>query len=88
MSWNISAQLTEASNEVYTHLIGGADMREYKYGKRMTHNEIQKQYDAENTVQIHLKLNSRTDADIIQKLSQVNAKQTYIKKLIRQDIGR
>lgn len=63
-------------------------MREYKYGKRMTHNEIQKQYDAENTVQIHLKLNSRTDADIIQKLSQVNAKQTYIKKLIRQDIGR
>ena len=43
-------------------------------------------YDAENTVQIKLKLNTRTDADIIQRLSEVDNKQGYIKGLIREDI--
>ena len=44
-------------------------------------------YDAQNTIQIHLKLNVNTDQDIIKKLESVESKQGYIKKLIREDIG-
>lgn len=36
-----------------------------------------------NTTHIGLKLNNRTDADIIHKLSQVDSKQGYIKEAIR-----
>lgn len=44
-------------------------------------------YDAENTVQIHLKLNRRTDADIIGALGEApEGKQGLIKRLIREDI--
>lgn len=42
-------------------------------------------YDAENTVQIKLKLNRKTDADIIERLAAVANKQGYIKALIRAD---
>jgi hypothetical protein len=35
-----------------------------------------------------LKLNDRTDADILEWLSQVGNKQGYIKDLIRKDIAR
>ena len=44
-------------------------------------------YDQNNTMQIKLKLNISTDADIIQKLHAVGNKQGYIKDLIRKDIG-
>ena len=44
-------------------------------------------YDADNTVQIKMKLNRRTDADIIEKLNKVANKQGYIKDLIRKDIS-
>lgn len=40
-------------------------------------------YDAKNTVQVKLKLNKKTDADIIKKLSEVPNKQGFIKDLIR-----
>lgn len=43
-------------------------------------------YDAKHTVQVHLKLNTKTDADIIQKLDEIENKQGYIKGLIREDI--
>ena len=43
-------------------------------------------YDAKNTKQIHLKLNVKTDSDILKKLDQVGNKQGYIKELIRKDI--
>lgn len=43
-------------------------------------------YDAAHTVQVHLKLNTGTDADILQRLDQVGSKQGYIKGLIRDDI--
>lgn len=43
-------------------------------------------YDAQNTIQIKLKLNTKTDADIIKKLAATDNKQGYIKKLIREDI--
>ena len=45
-------------------------------------------YDAANTTQIKLKLNYGTDADILQRLSEVKSKQGYIKELIRKDIGK
>lgn len=45
-------------------------------------------YDAKNTIQIKMKLNLTTDADIIEKLKEVENKQGYIKQLIRDDIGR
>ena len=44
-------------------------------------------YDGENTVQIKMKLNIKTDADILQRLSEVGNKQGYIKELIRKDIS-
>lgn len=43
-------------------------------------------YDAKATIQIKMKLNLTTDADIIEKLSSVDNKQGYIKSLIRADI--
>lgn len=43
-------------------------------------------YDAKATLQIKMKLNTKTDADIISKLDSVENKQGYIKALIRQDM--
>lgn len=43
-------------------------------------------YDLANTVQLKIKLNKNTDKDIIQRLSEVDQKATYIKSLIRQDM--
>lgn len=48
----------------------------------------QARYDADHTVQIHLKLNTKTDADILAQLDAVESKQGYIKLLIRDDIKR
>ena len=45
-------------------------------------------YEAKNTVQLHLKLNVKTDADILQRLDEVDSKQGYIKELIRRDIAK
>ena len=50
--------------------------------------KAQAKYDAENTKQIHLKLNCRTDADVIKALDSAESKQGYIKRLIRADISR
>ena len=40
-------------------------------------------YDAKNTVQVHIKLNKTTDADIIRILDSCGNKQGFIKDLIR-----
>lgn len=45
-------------------------------------------YDAKATMQIKMKLNKNTDADIIQKLESVDNKQGYIKALIRADLNK
>lgn len=45
-------------------------------------------YNKENTVQISLKLNRSTDADLIDSLNRVKNKQGYIKELIRRDIAK
>ena len=43
-------------------------------------------YDAANTVQIKLKFNRTTDADILEQLEKVGNRQGYIKRLIREDL--
>ena len=43
-------------------------------------------YDAAHTKQIHLKLNIKTDADILDHLAKQVSVQRYIKLLIRADI--
>lgn len=51
-----------------------------------------RKYDAANTKQIHLKLNLKSDADILERLEQMTetdeGMQGYIKRLIRADINR
>ena len=47
-----------------------------------------RKYDANNTVQFKMKLNIKTDSDILRKLDSVESKQGYIKNLIREDINR
>lgn len=58
----------------------------------MERNELritpQSRYDASHTVQIKMKLNRKTDADILAKLDAVGNKQGYIKRLIRADMER
>lgn len=44
-------------------------------------------YDAANTRQFKIKLNIRTDSDIIHALDNAGNIQGYIKRLIRQDIS-
>lgn len=50
--------------------------------------EAQEKYDKLNTIQIKLKLNKKTDEDILKKLDSVGNKQGYIKDLIREDINK
>ena len=45
-------------------------------------------YDKENTTQVRLKLNNKTDRDILDKLDAVPSKQGYIKALIRADLDK
>lgn len=47
----------------------------------------QAKYDAEHTTRLSLKLNTRTDQDIIRWLWDQKSKQGSIKRLIRQDIA-
>lgn len=48
----------------------------------------QAKYDKDNTVQLKLKLNKKTDKDIIARLAAADNMQGYIKELIRADILR
>lgn len=51
----------------------------------MTRDEIKKRYDEKNCIRISLKLNKKTDSDIIEKID-MNHKQRSIKELIREGI--
>lgn len=44
-------------------------------------------YDKENTRRIHVKLNNKTDADILAALEAQSSHTAYIKRLIRADIA-
>ena len=48
--------------------------------------DAQDRYDKENTIRMTIKLNKKTEADIIEQLASVERKQTYIKDLIRADM--
>lgn len=50
--------------------------------------ETQARYDAANTTQVKIKLNLKTDADILDKLAKQESKQGYIKALIRADMAK
>ncbi len=54
----------------------------------MPSKEATARWDAENAVQVKMKLNKNTDADILEQLENVKSKQGYIKKLIRYDLER
>lgn len=55
----------------------------------MNNSKLSRQkYDQMNTVQVKLKFNKKTDSDILKRLKEVPAKQTYIKQLIRADIAK
>lgn len=45
-------------------------------------------YNRENTTLVTLRLNHRTDADILAELERQDSKAGYIKRLIREDMGR
>lgn len=45
-------------------------------------------YDKNNTKPIMIKLNKKTDADILEQLEKIGNRQGYIKQLIREDIKR
>ena len=45
-------------------------------------------YDATHTKRLSLKLNLKTDKDILDKLDSVSSKQGYVKKLIRDDLAK
>ena len=65
---------------------------EVKMKKKTGETEVikyasQQKYDKTNTTQIRMKLNLKTDADILEKLESVGNKQGYIKTLIRADIA-
>ena len=48
----------------------------------------QMKYDSKNTERIYLKLNKKTEADILAHLENLENKQGYIKQLIRNDINK
>ena len=45
-------------------------------------------YQKANTIQVNVRLSKKYDADIIEWLESKDAKATYIKKLIREDMSR
>lgn len=45
-------------------------------------------YDALNTTRLYIRLNNKTDSDILEHLDQIENKQGYVKDLIRKDMKR
>ena len=56
--------------------------------RKHNHAQAAHKYNAKNTVQVPLRFNVKTDADIIARLESVQSKQGYIKELIRRDMSR
>lgn len=59
-------------------------------GKKASDAQLRaiRKYDAANTKQFHLKLNLKTDAEIIRHLQAQKSMQGYIKRLILEDMRR
>lgn len=56
--------------------------------KQHNHAQAASKYNKKATVQVPIRLNKNTDADILAKLETVTSKQGYIKSLIRRDMSR
>lgn len=54
----------------------------------MADSQAKRDWMKANTTVITMKLNHRTDADIIEHLTNVDNKNGYIKQLIREDIAK
>lgn len=54
--------------------------------RKHNHAAAANKYNQKNTVQVPIRLNKNTDADIIAALESAESKQGYIKALIRADI--
>ena len=52
----------------------------------MTQSDNSNRYNKLNTTTLCIRLNRKTDTDIIERLKAVQSKQGYVKRLIRQDI--
>lgn len=67
------------------------DLKRIRFQNRKTSPaqvRAKEKYDARTKAGVYLKLNKGTDADILERLDQVESKQGYIKGLIREDIRR
>ena len=53
----------------------------------MTQADNSNRYNKLNTTTLCIRLNRKTDTDIIERLKAQQSKQGYVKRLIRQDIG-
>lgn len=77
-----NCQIGGITMEVKVDIVNKDGAKEsYKYG-------AQDKYDKSNTVQIKMKLNRKTDADIISWLEQQSSKQGAIKALIREKLNK
>lgn len=56
--------------------------------RKSSHAQAASKYNKKATVQVPIRLNKNTDADILAKLETVESKQGYIKELIRRDMSR
>ena len=79
--------------EYYTKKAEGYDRESEYYNKKAQgylreadYYSRNKKYDKANTIQVKLKLNLKTDSDILEALERSGNKQGYIKRLIRADI--
>ena len=54
----------------------------------MEKSNSQNTYDQQNTVKITMKLNIKTDADILSLIQSKENKQGYLKELLRNDLDR
>lgn len=54
--------------------------------QKNSRRQAKRRYDELNTIQVKLKLNIKTDKDIIEELERSGNKQGYIKRLIREDL--
>lgn len=54
--------------------------------RQNNHAAAAHKYNKANTVQVPIRLNKNTDADILEHLESVQSKQGYIKELIRRDM--
>ena len=58
----------------------------FKGGDIVTQADNSNRYNKLNTTTLCIRLNRKTDTDIIERLKAVQSKQGYVKRLIRQDI--